>query len=62
MPDTKWNSETLPENDAIVHVLAADKRGHYELPFLVVFKDDRWWNARTEEELAAHIAGWRPLE
>ena len=38
---------TQPENNAIVHALAEDKRGHYEVPFPVVFRDDSWWDAST---------------
>jgi hypothetical protein len=60
MPETEWNSTTTPEEGATVYVLAADNRGQYVIPFLVVFRDDSWWNARTGEELDAFIAGWRP--
>jgi len=60
MPEVKWNSTTPPEEGAIVHVLASDNRGQYEIPFPVVFRDDSWWNARTGEELDTFIAGWRP--
>ena len=37
---------------------AVDMR--FDLP--VVFRDDRWWNAETAQELDAYIAGWRPFE
>ena len=60
MPEVKWNSTTTPEEGAIVHALASDNRGQYEIPFPVVFRDDSWWNARTGEELDTFIAGWRP--
>ena len=62
MVDMKWNSERPPEDDAVVYVLAEDKRGEYELPFPVVFRDDRWWNAQTAQELDVYVAGWRPRE
>ena len=62
MADAKWNNESLPENDAVVYVLAEDKRGQYQVPFPVVFRDDCWWNAETAQELDAYIAAWRPFE
>jgi hypothetical protein len=43
----------------VVHVLAVDRRGRYMIPFRVVFRDGRWWNARTGEQLDAVIVGWR---
>ena len=60
MPETEWNSETVPEEGAIVQVLAADKRGQYLVQFPVMFRDDCWRNAHTGEELDAFIVGWRP--
>ena len=33
----------------------------YVLPFVVIFRDDEWWNARTEEPLDCYIAAWRPM-
>jgi hypothetical protein len=60
MPETEWNRTTAPQEGAIVHVLAMDKRGQYLIPFPVVFRDDSWWNARTGEELDTFIVGWRP--
>jgi hypothetical protein len=62
MPETKWNSTTVPEEGAIVHVLASDGMGEYVIPFLVLFRDDRWWNANTGEELDTFVAGWRPSD
>ena len=62
MADAKWNNESLPENDAVVYVLAEDKRGQYQVPFPAVFRDDCWWNAETAQELDAYIAAWRPFE
>jgi hypothetical protein len=58
----EWNSTEPPENNAIVYVLAEDQRGHYEVPFPVVFRDDCWWNASTGEELDAYVAAWRPRQ
>ncbi len=60
MAKTEWNSETAPEEGAIVHVLAADRRGQYVVPFPVMFRDDCWRNALTGEELDTFIVGWRP--
>jgi hypothetical protein len=60
MLEVGWNSTTPPEDGAVVCVLAVDKRGRYVIPFPVLFRDDRWWNAHTGEELDAFIAAWRP--
>jgi hypothetical protein len=62
MPETEWNSETAPEEGAIVRVLGADHRGQYLIPFPVIFRDDCWWNALTGEELDTFIVGWRPAD
>jgi hypothetical protein len=62
MHQPEWNSTTTPDEGAIVYVLAVDDRGQYAIPFKVVFRDDRWWNARTGEELDAFVAGWRPAD
>ncbi len=59
---TEWNNWDAPENDALVYVLAEDQRGQYEVPFPVVFRDDRWRNAHTGEELDIYVAAWRPSE
>jgi hypothetical protein len=62
MPQAEWNRITIPEDGAIVYVLAQDNRGQYVIPFPVVFRDDSWWNACTGEELDTFIAGWRPAD
>ncbi len=54
-----WNSTILPEEGAVVYVLAADHRGRYEVPFPVIFREDRWWNAETGQQLEAFVAGWQ---
>jgi hypothetical protein len=59
MPEPEWNSTMAPEEGAIVYVLAADNIGQYEIPFLITFRDDSWWNARTGQELDIFIVGWR---
>ena len=59
-PDTEWNSATAPEEGAIVNVLAKDNLGQYSIPFPVLFRDDRWWNASSGKELDTFIVGWRP--
>ncbi len=61
MSKPEWNSETPPDEGDVVYVLAADNRGQYRIPFPVLFRDDRWWNAHTGEELEAVIVGWRPI-
>lgn len=40
----EWNNWDAPENDDLVYVRAEDQRGQYEVPFPVVFRDERWWN------------------
>jgi hypothetical protein len=60
MPDGEWNCTELPEEGVLVDVLAADNHGRYEIPFPVIFREDRWWNAHTGQELQAFVAGWRP--
>ncbi len=55
-----WNSQTVPHDGAIVYVLSVDEIGRYELPFPVLFKDDKWLNASTRQELEAFVAAWRP--
>jgi hypothetical protein len=62
LPDTDWNSTTVPKEGAIVEVLALDNIGQYVIPFPVVFRDDSWWNAHTGQELEAFVAGWRPAD
>ncbi|SFK43564.1 hypothetical protein [Methylocapsa palsarum] len=59
MSEPEWNSTTTPEEGSIVHVLAEDDFGQYPVPFRILFKDDRWWNAHTGEELEVFVAGWR---
>ena len=36
--------------------------GEYQVPFPVAFRDDRWFNAHTGEELDIYVAAWRPQE
>ena len=60
MPETEWNSPSVPEEGAVVYVLAADDQGQYEIPFKVLFRDDSWWNVQTGQELDVFVAGWRP--
>lgn len=59
MAEPGWNCSSAPEEGAVVYVLAEDDFGRYPIPFQVVFRNDRWWNADTGEELEAYIAGWR---
>lgn len=60
--NNRWNSAEAPVEGAVVYVLAADRKGRYEIPFPVRFEDERWWNAGTGQELDAFVVGWRPLE
>ncbi len=60
MTTQAWNSQTVPQDGAIVYVLAMDDKGKYELPFPVLFKNDSWLNASTREEIGVFIAAWRP--
>ncbi len=58
----EWNSAVVPHDGEIVDVLAMDDKGRYEVPFPVLFKDDCWLNASTNEELDAFVAAWRPRD
>ncbi len=62
MANHSWNSETVPDEGAIIYVLAMDDVGKYEVPFPVLFKGDCWLNASTQEELDALVAAWRPCD
>ena len=59
--ESDWIDTDAPAEGQIVQVRAKDYRGFYVLPFAVIFHDDEWWNARTEERLSCYIAGWRPM-
>lgn len=59
MSGPEWNSTTVPDDGTTVYVLAEDDFGRYPIPFRILFKDDRWWNAHTGDELAVFVAGWR---
>lgn len=54
-----WRSDDAPPNETLVRIIAKDQRGTYEIPFAVLFKDDKWLNASTREELDCFVAGWR---
>jgi hypothetical protein len=58
--EREWNCTELPEEDVPVNVLAVDNRGRYEIPFPVIFREDRWRDADTGQELQVFVAGWRP--
>ncbi len=59
--EADWINADSPPEGQLVQVRAQDDHGFYILPFVVVFRDDDWWNARTEERLECYIAAWRPL-
>jgi hypothetical protein len=60
--EANWNDSEAPAEGQIVQVRAQDHRGFYVIPFVVIFRDDEWWNARTEEPLDCYVAAWRPLD
>jgi hypothetical protein len=43
------------------HAIAADRHGRYPIPFRIVFRDSRWWNASTGQKLDAVLVGWCPI-
>jgi hypothetical protein len=57
-----WNDTDAPAEGPLVQVRAQDGHGFYVLPFAVEFRDDRWFNPETGEELDCFIAAWRPLK
>jgi hypothetical protein len=56
-----WNDTDAPAEGQLVQVRAKDGHGFYVLPFVVIFRDDKWWNARTEEPLDCYVAAWRQM-
>jgi hypothetical protein len=59
--ESEWIDTDAPAEGQIVQVRAQDGSGFYVLPFIIIFHDDEWWNARTEERLDCFVAAWRPL-
>jgi hypothetical protein len=59
--EPNWIDSDAPAEGQLVQVRAQDRRGFYVLPFAVIFRDDEWWNARTEEPLDCFVAAWRSL-
>ena len=59
MTDGEWNSTILPEEGAVVYVLAADHHGRYEVPFQVSFARSLV-ERRYGTELEAFVAGCLP--
>ncbi len=59
--EAEWIDTDSPADGQLVQVRAKDDHGFYVVPFLVVFRNDGWWNARTEELLDCFVAAWRPL-
>ena len=60
--EADWNDTDAPAKGQLVQVRAQDGHGFYVLPFVVIFRDDEWWNARTEELLDCYISAWRPMD
>ena len=55
----EFDSGEAPADGAPREILCEDHVGTYTPPFLAVFKDARWCNARTMEPLDAAVIGWR---
>jgi hypothetical protein len=45
--EADWIDTDAPAEGQLVQVRAQDGHGFYVLPFVVIFRDDEWWNART---------------
>jgi len=48
-----------PAQEQPVHVIAEDRHGRYQLPFLCYSRDGEWFNADTGELIAARVVGWK---
>ncbi len=59
--EADWIDTEAPAKGQLVQVRAQDGHGFYVPPFVVIFRDDEWWNAPTEEPLDCYIAAWRPM-
>jgi hypothetical protein len=59
--DAEWIDTDSPSEGQLVQVRAQDDHGFYVVPFVVIFRDDDWWNTQTEEPLDCYVAAWRPL-
>lgn len=58
--ETLWYApDNAPENRP-VHARASHVTGPYVLPFPVIQRGGRWFNARLGTELQVEIVGWRP--
>jgi hypothetical protein len=60
VPGADWNRSDVPEDGALVEIIARDERGEYLVPFAVRFSGDAWLNAAKGNELQTYVAGWRP--
>jgi hypothetical protein len=56
---SEFDSGEAPADGAPREILCEDHVGTYAPPFLAVFKDDRWHNARTMQALDVTVVGWR---
>ena len=59
--EADWNTDA-PAEGQFLQVRAQDGHGFYALPFAVEFRDDKWFNPETSEELDCFVAAWRPLK
>jgi hypothetical protein len=56
-----WIDTDAPAEGQSVQVREQDGHGFCVLPFVVIFRDDEWWNARTEKPLDWYFPAWRPM-
>lgn len=48
-----------PTHDGPVRAFSVDRRGPYQLPFKVRFRNGAWINAASGEKLLCEVMGWR---
>ncbi len=55
----EFNSGAPPDDGQRVELLCQDQSGTYKLPFLCVWREGRWTNAKTGEAIGSAVVGWR---
>ena len=60
--ESNWNDIDAPAEGQLVQIHAQDGHGFYVLPFAVEFRDDKWFNSETGEELCCFVAAWRSIK
>lgn len=58
LADLVWEIGT-PTNSEPVRAFSVDRRGAYQLPFKVRFRDGAWRHGATGDVLRVKIEGWR---